>query len=222
MLRLRGFCLALTAALVAVPATFAASEKRDSRKDSSAGKSTYKWVDERGVTHYGDRVPPEYAKRERAVLNRQGVEVRRLHAEMTPEQRAAEEVRQRALADRKQRDQFLLTTYTSVGDIEALRDQRVGEIASQRQAAEQYASTLNERLVGLQARAQLFAPYSTAGSARPMPDDLTEDLVRTLNELRTQRNVILSKEAEHDAVHAEFQADIERYRELTNRTLAER
>ena len=39
-----------------------------------AGK-LYKWVDENGVTHYGDAIPPEYSKQTHDVLNEQGRKV---------------------------------------------------------------------------------------------------------------------------------------------------
>ena len=35
----------------------------------------YRWKDENGVVHYGDKIPPEYANRDRDVLNRQGVDI---------------------------------------------------------------------------------------------------------------------------------------------------
>src|SRR5690242_6676333 len=43
----------------------------------AATKQTYKWVDEKGVVHYGDSVPSEYSQREQAVLNAQGVVVQK-------------------------------------------------------------------------------------------------------------------------------------------------
>ena len=49
-----------------------------------------------------------------------------------------------------------------------------------------------------------------------MPDDVAEDLVRTLNELRSQNNALVSKTEEETTVKAQFQADIERYQELRN------
>src|SRR3984893_16450355 len=42
------------------------------------GRTLYKWVDEQGVTHYGDHIHPEYAKQERHVINSQGFEIERL------------------------------------------------------------------------------------------------------------------------------------------------
>ena len=47
-----------------------------------------------------------------------------------------------------------------------------------------------------------------------MPDDLAENLVRTLNELREQASALDAKGSEETTLRAQFQADIERYREL--------
>ena len=93
--------------------------------NTSSDRPLYKWVDEKGVVHYGDSIPPQYAKQERSVLNHQGVEVGRLNAEKTDAQRAADAARDRATTDAHHRDQVLLTTYVSVQQIEQLRDQRL-------------------------------------------------------------------------------------------------
>ena len=53
------------------------------------GKQTYKWVDDKGVIHYGDSIPSEYSRRETHVLNSQGVEVQKRRAEMNPVEAAA-------------------------------------------------------------------------------------------------------------------------------------
>src|SRR5687768_870748 len=81
---------------------------------------TYRWVDENGVVHYGDRLPPQYAKQESALLNKQGVEVGRTEAQKSAEQMAEDQKRHEAVLRQKQHDAFLLTTYTSVKDIESL------------------------------------------------------------------------------------------------------
>jgi hypothetical protein len=175
---------------------------------------TYRWVDEKGVVHYGDRVPPQYASQERSILNRQGVETGRVEAQKTPEQLALEAVRNAELLKQQQHDYFLLTTYTSTNDIEQLRDLRLGQIRAQRAAAEQYVHGLHERLMSLQTRAMLFKPYSARPEARRMPDDLAEDLVRTLNEMQTQRSALKTKLQEEASLRSEFQADIDRFKLL--------
>ena len=47
--------------------------------------------------------------------------------------------------------------------------------------------SLGERLAALQARAQNFKPYSARPDAHRMPDDLAEQMVHTLNDIRTQK-----------------------------------
>ncbi len=176
--------------------------------------NTYRWVDEKGEVHYGDTVPPQYSQRESTILNRQGVPIGRIEAQKTAEQLAEDDRRQQAILHQKQHDAFLLTTYSSIADIERLRDERLATIDAQRTAAEQYMENLQSRLSVLQTRALLFKPYNPRKEARRMPDDLAEDLVRAINEMGTQHDALAAKDAEESTLRKAFQADIERYREL--------
>ncbi len=176
--------------------------------------TTYRWVDEKGVVHYGDSVPAQYSQRESTILNSQGVQIGRREAQKTPEQLAAEERMQQEMLRQKQHDSFLLTTYSSVADIERLRDERLATIDAQRTAAEQYVENLHSRLSLLQTRALLFKPYNPRTEARRMPDDLAEDLVRALNEMKTQNGVLAAKDTEQSAMRKQFQVDIDRYKQL--------
>jgi hypothetical protein len=182
--------------------------------DDTKKPAVYRWVDEKGVVHYGDRIPAQDSQREREILNRQGVEVGRLDA-----QKSAAEIADQARRDQdeerlQQHDTFLLTTYTSAKDIEDLRDARLAELNGQHAAAEQYVVTLNSRLVSLQSQAMNFRPYSPRAAAPKMPDELAENLVRTLSELRTLRDNLAAKDKEVSAVRAEFDGDIQRYKAL--------
>lgn len=47
-----------------------------------------------------------------------------------------------------------------------------------------------------------------------MPDDLAETLVRTVDELREQSAALASQTQQESDLRSQFQADIERYREL--------
>lgn len=175
---------------------------------------TYKWVDDQGVVHYGDSIPPEYSQKENTVLNKEGVAVGHKAASKSAAELAAEASAAEQLARQKQHDNFLLATYTSVKDIEQLRDERLLQVKSQRVAAEQYVASLSERLTALQARAQNFKPYSTRPDARRMPDDLAEQMVHTLNDIRTQKALLGASQEEEAKTQAQFQSDIDRYKEL--------
>jgi len=176
--------------------------------------AAYKWVDDQGVVHYGDSIPPQYAQKESTLLNKQGVPIgHKEGSKSAAEQAAAADAEQQA-ARQKQRDGFLLATYTSVKDIEQLRDERLLQIKGQRVASEQYVASLSERLTTLQARAQNFKPYSTRPDAHRMPDDLAEQMVHTLNDIRAQKAALNTSLDEEAKTQAQFQSDIDRYKEL--------
>ena len=66
---LRRPALPVAFAIAALAVGVADAQNNASRSGQGKDDVTYKWVDEKGVTHYGDSVP-EYSKSERAVLNR--------------------------------------------------------------------------------------------------------------------------------------------------------
>jgi Domain of unknown function (DUF4124) len=197
-----GFAAALAAA-----AAFAGS-------NPNSGKTTFRWVDDQGVVHYSDSVPAPAAGKERTIMNAEGVPVRQLEGQKNAEQLQAEARERAALIKARQHDTFLMTTYTSVKDIEALRDSRLEQLKAQRAAGQQYIETLKSRLGALQTRALNFRPYSANNGARAMPDDLAENLVRTVNEMNTQTTALAKESEDETQLRAQFQADIERYKEL--------
>jgi hypothetical protein len=200
-------CVALAAAFVAITAHAQST-------GPASGKNMYKWVDDKGVIHYGDSVPAEYSQREQRQLNSQGVEVGRRQAEMTPAEAAAFAKTQKEELERRNHDMFLMSTYPSVKEIENVRDARLDQINGQIGAAEQYIASLTTRVDGLKQRSMMFAPYNTKAGARRMPDDLAEEMVRALSELRTQNAALDSRRKEHDTVVAQFDGDIKRFKEL--------
>ena len=206
-LRMLAWLLALA---LAAGATLAAQKPQSSSKTGKT--TTYRWVDDQGVVHYGDEIPPQYAGKDREVLNQEGVPVKHLDGQRSADQ-LAENARNRAAEIRqKQHDSFLVTTYTSVKDIESLRDARLEQLRTQRAAAQSYIESLKTRLGALQSRALGFRPY--AATTRRMPDDVAEDLVHTVSELHTQTNALATSTDEETKLRSAFQADIDRYKEL--------
>ena len=86
-----------------------------------AGAGTIKkWVDERGATHYGDTIPPQFVNQGSTEMSAQGIVIKKNERAMTVEERKAledERIRQQdaQLKDMEQqrRDKALLNTYTS-------------------------------------------------------------------------------------------------------------
>ena len=135
-------------------------------------KPLYKWVDEKGVVHYGDSIPPQYAKQERSVLNRHGVEVGRLEGEKTDAQRAADAARDQADNRRPpsrpeccSRRMCRLSRSKHIARSAARSDRRTGQgdCAVSR-------DTLQGRLQDLQDADSSTGPTAPNDGADPMPD----------------------------------------------------
>jgi hypothetical protein len=181
---------------------------------TSSGRKLYKWVDAQGVTHYGDQIPPEYASQERAVVNKQGIEVGRLEAQRTPEQLAEEERKRLEAEHSASRDKNLLNTYVSVQEIERLRDQRLTLLSDQVKVTNQFLETLDGKLKKLRAASMHFKPYSSDPNAPPMSDQIAEDLVRVGNDIHTQEANLQQKRTEATKMREQFDSDIARFKEL--------
>jgi hypothetical protein len=181
---------------------------------AESGRTVYKWVDEHGVTHYGDHIPPEYATQERQIINKQGVEIRRLEAQKTSEQVAAEDQKILEVEQSHSRDKNLLNTYGSVQEIERLRDQRLTLLSDQIKVTSQFLEVLSGKLKKLHAASMHFKPYSDDPTAPAMPDQIAEDLVRQGNDMRTQEQNLREKRNEEATMRKQFESDVERFKEL--------
>ena len=186
-----------------------------------AQQRLYRWVDNEGVVHYGDRVPPEFADRDRDVLNEQAVTVGFEEGEVTPEERA-EKARQDALVaeaqrirdTEAQRDRILLETYLTVTDIEDLRDRRLELISSQIRVTELYLTNLRKRQTALEREARPYRPYSDEEDAAPVPEDLALEMRRTQASIALYEQTLERTRTEQAAMRAAFDLDIERFKEI--------
>jgi hypothetical protein len=185
------------------------------------GPRLYKWTDKNGVVHYGDSIPPEYANRDRDVLNDQGVAVGFEQGEITADEQAeidrrnaAEEADRLAKAEIARRDRMLLETYIAVADIEDLRDRRLELLESQIKVTELYLNNLRKRLVGLQEEASVFKPYTAAPDAPQVPADLALDISRTAASINVYEQTLARTRADQQALRSSFDNDIARFRQL--------
>ena len=181
---------------------------------SPSTHKVYKWVDDQGVTHYGDQIPPEYAAQAHGVINNQGIEVEHTDAQKTAEQADAEDQKRLDAEQRANRDRNLLTTYGSVQEIEHLRDQRLSLLIDQIKLKEQFLETLNVKMNKLKVTSSHYKPYSSDPKAPPMTDQLTEDLVRVGSDIHTQEENLREKRTEQANTNQAFEGDIARFKEL--------
>jgi hypothetical protein len=177
-------------------------------------RKVYQWVDSQGLTHYGDQIPPEYASKEHRIISPDGTELEHTDAQRSPEQMAEEEQKKLDASQRAIRDRNLLNSYTSVQEIEHLRDQRLTLVTDQVKVTGQFLDTLNKKMTGLRTASARFKPYSQDPKAPPMTDQLAEDLVRVGSDIITQEENLREKRSEAATMSRQFESDIARFKEL--------
>jgi hypothetical protein len=180
----------------------------------AARAATYKWVDDQGVVHYTDKMPPEAINKGSVELNKQGVPIKKTEPALTPEQRRAraeEEERQRQEAkvrdETARKDRALLQTYTTGSEIDLARKRALGTIDAQIQSAQAYTATLTKRKQDIQARVAALGD-------KPLPPALERELTNANEELEKQAALIATKRKEMAVVNARYDADKQRWQEL--------
>ncbi|HEU4620041.1 MAG TPA: DUF4124 domain-containing protein [Gammaproteobacteria bacterium] len=201
--------------LILAAAVLAASPLHAQKKSA---QKLYRWVDDQGVVHFGDQIPPEYANRDREVLNSQGVAVKSEKREVSEaekeEQRKREEAAEaerQAKEEAERRDRMLLATYLSVKDIEELRDRRLELLDSRIKVTEIYVGNLQKRLDKLQGEAKAL---ENAANPRPVPADLAKEIADTQATIDSYEQSLERDRLEQTKVRESFDADIERFKEL--------
>ncbi len=181
--------------------------------------TTYKWVDDKGVVHYTDKLPPEAINKGSVELNKQGLTVKKNDPALTPEQRRAREAEeerasqaQKARDELARKDRALLQTYTTESEIDLAKSRALSTIDGQMQSSQAYSATLNKK------KQELTARLAALGD-KPAPAALDRELANVIDELAKQADLIAAKQKEIAVATARYDADKQRWREL--RVIAE-
>ncbi|HMA31057.1 MAG TPA: DUF4124 domain-containing protein [Casimicrobiaceae bacterium] len=181
---------------------------------TGAHAGLYKWVDEHGIVHYSDRLPPDAVNRASTQLNREGVVVKQIgqaptaaeqQAREAQEKQKREQERERMLAER--RDRALLDSYTNESDIDLAKARALATIEGQITSARAYVAQIAKR------QAQLEAQKAGSGS-RSVPTAIASELASIDAELARQAAFIAGKQKDAAATAARYDADKRRFHEL--------
>jgi hypothetical protein len=174
-----------------------------------ARAAMYKWVDEKGVVHYTDKMPPEAVDKASVELNKQGVPVKKTDKALTPEQRQAiaQEAERKRDAARAQeeiarRDRALVSSYTSETEIDLARNRALQTINNVVLSAQAFSEQLNKRKVDVETR-------KAESQGRPVVAVLDRELESIDLELARQ-----AEQRETTTITAKYDADKQRWREL--------
>ena len=179
--------------------------------------SAYTWVDDEGVRHYGDRVPVEYADKEKSVINEHGVVVGHIEGKKSEEQLAAE----RAAAElelqkelQKRADRALLATYQNVNEIEMHRDRRVELFQAQSRVTELYLRNLDRRLQTLKQESMKYRPYNSDPSAPMVEPNLMREIEETESTIARHQKNLEKYQLDEANIIQRFNGDIYRFKNL--------
>ncbi len=165
----------------------------------------HKWVDDKGVTHYGD----VEQQREGAAKNRTTTEVdNKAQEEEAAKKREAEKKE----GERKRRDKALLESYSSAEEIDLARDRNLQSGKLMIDSAQPRIKSVQGRLDGLRKQAAAVA------KTKPVPADLTRDIKAAEAEIAQLQGNVAKYKQDMDATRARFEDDKKRFRELRSGT----
>ncbi len=191
---------------------------------TSASAEIYRWVDENGKVHYGDKIPAKYAKTEQQKLNKQGLTVETRQRQQTEEE--LEAIRREAEARQKQRekeveqaryDNFLRSTYPTLGSLDRARDDRMAIMDGQVRNAEKSKLDAEDALQVLEQRAKALTDQGKTVPTRLQ--DQIDAFRRTFEEAARR---IGSVADEREKIARQFDADRARLAELLGQSNAPR
>jgi hypothetical protein len=200
-------------ALIAVVLVFAGA---------TAFASTFKCVDEKGNTLYGDTMPPQCANKPITEFSGQGSIKKKYEGPLTPEQLKARDEEtakrqeaERLIAEQRRKDAALLSTYGSEKDFDVARERTYEQIKVRMDSAGKRLKDTNERLDKLLDELDFYkAGKSRKSAAREPPAPLVQNIERTTAERAALELSLKNLDEEKNGVRERVEKDRARWKEL--------
>jgi len=167
--------------------------------------ATYKWVDEKGLVHYSDKMPPDAVNGAHVELDKQGRQVKKVEQALTADEvraRAADVERQKQEAKEREillrRDRALLASYTREEDLDLARARALTTIDGQMQSARVYAAELVKRQQELNEKKQSYGSKGAPPAIERESESIDSELAKTNALLETKKQESLGVAAKYD------------------------
>lgn len=181
----------------------------------NAEAKLYKWVDDKGVTHYGEVIPPEYANKERDSLKKSGLLEKRPEKADPAAIRAKEEAEQKrkiesqAAVEQQRRDSALLNTYSNETEIDQARDRSLVLVTARIDSYKTLLKSSQGTLDDLKKEAE-----NRTKTNKKIPPSLSNDIIQTEARVLKYSAELDKSEAELIAVKTRFENEKLLYRKL--------
>lgn len=177
----------------------------------------YRWVDDEGNIHYSDQIPPAAANRPRAELNTLGQATRELNISRSREQLIEERERlldeQRRSRQRERQlaeDRALLTTFSSVAELEALYANRLRDIDNYTNANHRKLAKTKTLLEKTRERKQWYLARD-----KKVPKQVVDNIEEYQQQIATYELLIERNLAKRQKLEEKFKKDKQRFITLT-------
>lgn len=186
-------------------------------QQTALAKKMYRWVDEQGNVFFSDQVPPEQVQHQREMLNEKARVVDVVEKEKTKEQReqdkALQKLRQeqeKIIAKQASYDKVLLSTFRSIDDMNLALDRKMQGFDARRKIVDGNLQRLQLQLQQQQSQA---AELERGGTK--VPEQLQADMAASKEQIAATTTEIARHIAEKEKAKKEFEADLARFRFLT-------
>jgi hypothetical protein len=181
----------------------------------NAEAKLYKWVDDKGVTHYDEVIPPEYANKEKDSLKKSGMlEKRPEKADPATLQAKEDAEKKRKLEsqeamEQQRRDSALLNTYSNEKEIDMALERSLvlvnARIDSNKTLLKSSQGTLDELKKEVETRTK---------TGKKIPQSLNNDIARTEARIQKYKDELNKSEEELVSVKARFENEKALYKKL--------
>jgi hypothetical protein len=181
----------------------------------AAEAQSYRCTGKDGKKYYGATIPSQCIGVTVEQLSAQGVVVRRIEGQMTPEERAKRDAEAKAAAEKEaqdredsRRNRALLATYQSEKDIEDARKRALDD-------NDKGVAEIQANIAQLKKREDVLAKEMEfyKGKNKP-PAKLDEDVKNNRNSIKQQEELIAQKKKDVATINAKFDDDKRRFIEL--------
>ncbi len=169
-------------------------------KSSQAG--FYRWIDEKGIVHYTDAIPPENAQSGHLELSASGMHIKQVSAALSKEQIAAKNAKSLTTYD-----EHLVANYLSVTELEAVYQGKIVLLEKNKQFMQTRRDALRIRME--QVKTQI-AEHKAADNQKQLQDFVGE----AAQTLQSYDNNLVEMDQEKAQLQQNFERDKQRLNEL--------
>lgn len=179
---------------------------------------TFRWVDDAGMVHYTDQVPPEESKRPRTRLNAEAQAIEVVEGQKSREQleqikrlRQLRLDQQRVLSQQKDSDTSLARTYRSLEEMQMALQNKINTMDSTIKIADSNRQHQEDNL-----KMQVKRAAEMELASQPVPKNLRDNIESTRRQIATYQEKIRLLELSKQEIILAFSKDLDRFKSIEN------